>query len=64
MAILWPVAVEKPGDFVLFSKTISPAAYRQNEGLDVNDDGQVTKSEAASKVKAMLVEGLQPRNVA
>jgi hypothetical protein len=63
MAILWPVAVSKPDDFVLFSQNINPAVYRQNEGLDVNGDGKVTKSEAASKVQAMLTEGLKPGNI-
>jgi hypothetical protein len=63
MAILWPVAVTKPDDFVLFSQSINPAAYRQNAGLDVNHDGKVTKSEAASKVQALLTEGLKPGNV-
>jgi hypothetical protein len=63
MAILWPVAVAKSDDFVLFSQSINPAAYRQNRGLDVNGDGKVTKAEAASKVEAMLTEGLKPGNI-
>jgi hypothetical protein len=63
MAILWPVAVAKPDDFVLFSQSINPAVYRQNAGLDVNGDGKVTKAEAASKVEAMLTEGLKPGNI-
>jgi hypothetical protein len=63
MAILWPVAVSKSDDFVLFSQNINPAVYRQNAGLDVNGDGKVTKSEAASKVQAMLTEGLKPGNI-
>jgi hypothetical protein len=63
MAILWPVAVAKSDDFVLFSQSINPAVYRQNAGLDVNGDGKVTKSEAASKVQAMLTEGLKPGNM-
>jgi len=63
MAILWPVAVSKPDDFVLFSQNINPAVYRQNAGLDVNGDGRVTKSEAASKVETVLREGLEPGNV-
>jgi hypothetical protein len=63
MAILWPVAVPKPDDFVLFSMNINPKVYAQNKGLDVNDDGKVTKSEAASKIQAMLTEGLKTGNV-
>jgi hypothetical protein len=63
MAILWPVAVPQPDDFVLFSQNVSPKVYQQNKGLDVDGDGNVTKGEAASKVAAMLVEGLKPENV-
>jgi len=63
MAILFPVAVAKPDDFVLFSMNINPIAFRQNEGLDLNGDGKITKLEAASKVQAMLTEGLRPGNI-
>jgi hypothetical protein len=62
MAILFPVAVPKPDDFVLFSMNINPVAFRQNEGLDGNGDGKITKLEAASKVQAMLTEGLRSGN--
>lgn len=52
MAILWPVAVGKPNSYVLFQ---SPStAYQQNRGLDLNKDGQITKEEAASKVRDQL----------
>jgi hypothetical protein len=64
MAILWPAAAGKPDAFVLFSKAVSPITYQQNRGLDLNGDGLVTKSEAASKVQARLTEGLQPENAA
>ena len=64
MAILWPAAVGKPDSFVLFSKAVNPIAYQQNHGLDLNGDGTVTKSEAASKVQTRLTEGLQPENAA
>jgi hypothetical protein len=63
MAILFPVAVPKPDDFVLFSMNINPVAFRQNEGLDVNGDGKITKLEASSRVQAMLTEGLRPGNI-
>ena len=63
MAILWPVAVPQPNNFVLFSQDISPKAYQQNKGLDLDGDGKVTKAEAASRVAAMLVEGLKRENV-
>jgi hypothetical protein len=66
MAILWPVAVGKPDDYVLFDKADlrRPALYRQNAGLDVDRDGRVTKREAAAKVAALLPEGLRPVNLA
>jgi len=52
MAILWPAAVGKPNDYVLFS---SPSkAYEQNKGLDKNKDGNITKEEAAAKVRDQL----------
>ena len=52
MAILWPVAVGKPLNYVLFS---SPSkAYEQNKGLDLNKDGNITKEEAAKKARDQL----------
>ena len=52
MAILWPAAVGKPNDYVLFS---SPSkAYEQNKGLDINKDGNITKAEAAGKVRDQI----------
>jgi hypothetical protein len=56
MTILFPKAVGKPEAFVLFK---SPSKqFKQNAGLDVNKDKQVTKGEAAAKVQAKLVRGL------
>ena len=56
MTILFPKAVGRPEAFVLFR---SPSkAYEQNKGLDANKDGEVTKGEAAAKVQAKLVKGL------
>ena len=49
MTILLPSAVGKAEAFVLFR---SPSkAYKQNQGLDANRDGQITKGEASSKVQ-------------
>lgn len=56
MTILLPSAVGKAEAFVLFRSPTK--AYRQNQGLDVNHDGQITKGEAASKVQAKLGRGL------
>jgi hypothetical protein len=63
MQILRPVAVGKPDDFVLFSRATDAGTYNANRGLDLNDDGTVTKNEATSKVAAMLTLGLRPGNV-
>lgn len=62
MAILWPVAVGKPSDYVLFRKDDPkrPKLYRQNKGLDLNKDGIVTKAEAAEMVRKKLEKGLKP----
>lgn len=54
MSVLFPVAVGKPDDFVLFGKGAmkgyTGTAYEQNKGLDANNDGSITKVEAAAKV--------------
>lgn len=62
MAILWPKAVGKSENYVLWKKETSPKTYEQNKGLDTNKDGVITKAEAAGKVAAMLAEGLMPEN--
>ncbi len=59
MCILYPVAVGKPEDFVLFNKDKSPIAYRQNIGIDINKDGSCTKLEAATKVTEKLIRGFK-----
>ena len=56
MTILWPKAVGKPDAHVIFKSPSKP--YKQNKGLDVNKDNQVTKGEAASKVQKKLDKGL------
>lgn len=61
MAILLPSAIGKPDDSPLF---VGGVSYRQNSGLDINGDGIVTKTEAASRVQAILAEGITPANVA
>lgn len=63
MAILWPAAVGKSEDHVLFDKENTKSkAYEQNKGLDSDNDGKVTKAEAAAKVRAKLQEGLKAEN--
>jgi len=52
MAVLLPAAVGKGSDHVLFKKP--SLQYKQNSGLDINKDGQITVGEAADKVRARL----------
>lgn len=48
MAVLWPAAVGKPADHVLWRK--GTVQYAQNSGLDIGDKGYITKGDAAKKV--------------
>jgi hypothetical protein len=54
MAILLPKYIGKTDSAVLFSRG---AGYRQNSGLDKNNDGEITKGEATAKVSEKLVTG-------
>jgi hypothetical protein len=63
MAILWPKAVEKPDNYVLFDKKKMPTTFRQNAGLDVNKDGLVTRAECLVKVNEKLAKGLTSKYV-
>lgn len=62
MAILWPRAVGKPDDYILFQGP-GTIAYRQNAGLDTNKDGKITKAETVAKLYAMRAEGMRPENM-
>jgi hypothetical protein len=59
MAILWPAAIGKPSDYVLFRDSVG-AYYRQNKGLDANHDGKVTKAEAAAQPRGLLERKVGP----
>lgn len=61
MAVLWPAAVGKPADTVLWRRGL--AAFAANRGLDVDKNGRITKREASAKVREQLRLGLQPGNV-
>ena len=63
MAVLWPRAIGQPEDYVLFDIMTKPTTYRQNASLDFNQDGKITKWEAAAKVRAELRRGLDPANL-
>lgn len=55
MAVLWPAAIGKKDSYVLFK--VGTKAYQQNKGLDTDSDGNITKFEAAAKVRAKLRRG-------
>lgn len=57
MAVLWPRAIGKPDNYVLWSKATNPTTYAQNAGLDANKDGFITKEEAAAAVYKKLYKG-------
>lgn len=67
MSVLFPAAVGKPENYVLFGKGAQSGytgtAYRQNAGLDLNGDGSITKAEAAKKVEAYLPQSSQAKPV-
>lgn len=60
MAILYPKAIGKPLDYVIFDKG---KAYLQNRGLDKNKDGKVTKAECAAIVYRKFEIGLRTENL-
>lgn len=59
MSILYPKAIGEAAGFVLFDRNKVPTAFRQNAGLDINNDGKVTKYEAAAHVRDKLTKGLK-----
>ena len=56
MTILYPKAIGKGSDYVLFKS--GTVAYNQNKGLDRDQDGAVTVREAAEAVRAKYRKGL------
>lgn len=52
MAVLFPKAVGKGEDFVLFKKPSK--AYTQNRGLDIDGDGEITVADATDRVRKSL----------
>jgi hypothetical protein len=61
MVILWPKGVGKPESYVLFAE--GQKTYLPNKGLDVDQDGNITKAEASRKVHEKLRRGLQAQFV-
>jgi len=52
MAVLFPRAVGKGNDFVLFERP--SVAFTQNRGLDIDGDGRITVFDASSRVREVL----------
>lgn len=50
MAVIWPAAIGKEKDYVLFRE--GEQTYSVNSGLDLNKDGVITKQEAAKRAFA------------
>jgi hypothetical protein len=61
MAILWPAKIGAAESDVLFAAP--SAAYNSNRALDQDNDGRITKAEAASFPTRLLAEGQLPGNV-
>jgi len=51
MAIHWPRAVGKDSDYVMYSRGSN--AYKANQGLDIDKDGNVTKREATFRARTV-----------
>lgn len=62
-AVLWPAAIGKSNDFVLFSA--GTKAYEQNRGFDVNKTGHVTKADVSRSIRKLYeaAEGRVPVDV-
>jgi hypothetical protein len=56
MAILYPAAIGRGSDYVLFSS--GTTAYSQNAGLDTDGSGFITAGEAAARVRLEYERGL------
>lgn len=57
MAILWPKGVGQPDSYVLWDKETKPTTFRQNAGLDINKDGEITRGECLAKIRGKLTKG-------
>lgn len=56
MAILYPAAIGKPADSILFKQ--GTKTYTQNKGFDANHDGVITPKEVSALVRAKYSKGL------
>ena len=58
MAILWPAGIGKPDDHVLWDTATRPKQYLANKGLDIDKDGDITRSECLKKINEKKVRGM------
>lgn len=61
MAVLWPAAIGRSPDAMLWAKGGNP--YAANRGLDLDRNGRITKREACKKVRDLLAKGYASGNV-
>lgn len=64
MAILWPKAVGKPDSYLLWDKEDAPVVFRQNAGLDLNGDFEITRGECLTRIQEKLLRGREDKNLA
>lgn len=59
MAVLWPAAVGRPDSYVMWEKDTGPyqTEYARNSGLDIDNNGKITKGEAVSRVNSAFIRG-------
>lgn len=60
LAVLWPPAVGRADNYVMWEKNVGPyqREYADNSHLDINNDGVITKAEAASVVRRSYNDGI------
>ncbi len=61
MAVLWPAAISRPDQYVLWEKNSGPyqSIYAVNSGLDVGNKGYITRGDAVSSVNTSYQRGQQ-----
>lgn len=59
MAVLWPIGVGRPDSYVMWERDSGPyqRQYADNSGLDINNDGKITRGEAVSRVNTAFMNG-------
>ncbi|MGL5583591.1 MAG: baseplate hub protein [Cetobacterium sp.] len=61
MAVLWPRAIGKPDNYVMWRRDDPETAryYNSNPSLDISQDGTITRGEAVTRVNIETVRGQQ-----